>query len=292
MSTGMRAAAWTVVIPVKSLTGAKTRLAPELSPAERASLARAFALDTVDAARAAQAVARVVVVSDEPAIAAALGGVPGVDVVPESAPRGLTAAIAQGIAVARADAASDASAAAGPGGSAGPSRPARTVERERRPPAATVRGTAVLLGDLPALRPEHLDAALEGAARHPRAFVPDAEGTGTTLATASPGVAFVPHFGRDSAARHRAAGYADLTVRAAAGPGSVAAALRRDVDTAAELAEAVALGVGARTAEVVGALDGPHPVRSGRAPWHPLDPSTAPAGAATAPHGADRKAVS
>ncbi|WP_400997427.1 2-phospho-L-lactate guanylyltransferase [Agromyces sp. GXQ0307] len=247
---------WIVVVPVKSLTGAKTRLAPELGPAERAALARAFALDTIDAARAARAVRRVLVVSDEPVVERGLRGAAGVDVVPEFGPRGLAAAIAHGIAVARAD-------------------PGRAV--------------AVLLGDLPAMRPDDLDAALDAAARHPLAFVADAEGTGTTLATALDEVPFAAHFGPDSAARHRATGFADLV---ALDPPAIAPGLRRDVDTAGELREAIALGVHARTAEVVRGLGDRLDLADGVAPRHPLDPSTAPTGAATAPHGADRKAAS
>ncbi|GAA2033801.1 2-phospho-L-lactate guanylyltransferase [Agromyces tropicus] len=280
--------AWTVVVPVKSLTGAKTRLAPELSPAERAELARAFALDTIDAARTARSVRRVVVVSDEPAIERALRGVPDVDVVPEFGPRGLTAAIAHGIAVARSDATGSAPVTTADAGAAA-SRPAPSARTADRGRGEGHQAVAVLLGDVPGLRPEQLDAALEVASRHPMAFVPDAEGTGTTLATASPGVPFAPHFGADSAARHRAAGFADLV---AGHPGTVSPALRRDVDTARELAEAVALGVGDRTAAVVRGLRGPDGRREDRAPWHPLEPSTAPTGAATAPHGADRKAAS
>jgi 2-phospho-L-lactate guanylyltransferase len=237
---------WTVVVPVKSLSGAKSRLAPELSVSERAALARAFALDTIGSASAARHVSRVVVVSDEPLIESALRDAAGVEVVPELGPRGLAAAIAHGIAVARggADAA-----------------------------------VAVLLGDLPAMRSDDLDAALDVAARHPLAFVPDAEGTGTTLATARAGVAFAAHFGADSAARHAEAGFADL---AAEHPRAIGPGLRRDVDTAAELRDAVALGAGPRTTEVVRTLPD---LAGGPAPRHPLDPSTAPVGA-------DRKAAS
>ncbi|MDR5693030.1 2-phospho-L-lactate guanylyltransferase [Agromyces indicus] len=238
------AAGWTVVVPVKSLSGAKTRLAPELSPAQRAALARAFALDTVDAAAAAERVTRVVVVSDEPAIELALRETAGVDVVPEVGPRGLSAAIAHGVAVARADG-----------------------------------GVAVLLGDLPAMRSRDLDAALELAVRHPLAFVPDAEGTGTTLATARAGEPLVAHFGADSAARHAAAGFVDLV---AEHPGAVAPGLRRDVDTADELAEAVALGTRLRTASVVRTLSD---LAGAPAPRHPFDPQATPARA-------DRKAAS
>jgi 2-phospho-L-lactate guanylyltransferase len=248
------AAGWTVVVPVKSLTAAKTRLAPELSPAERAELARAFALDTVDAARTARAVRRVVVVSDEPVIERELREVPGVEVVPEVGPRGLAAAIAYGVEVARA------------AGTAG----------------ADV-AVAVLLGDVPALRAGDLDAALVVAARHPLAYVPDAEGTGTTLATARADVPLDAHFGQDSAARHAAAGFADLV---AEHPAAIAAGLRRDVDTAAELREAVALGVGARTSAVLRTLPD---LAEGPARRHPLDPSNS---TPTAPAGADRKAAS
>lgn len=243
-------AAWTVVVPVKSLTAAKSRLAPEHTPAERAALARAFALDTVDAARTARTVRRVVVVSDEPAIERELREVPGVEVVPEVGPRGLASAIAHGVAVARAE--------------------------------ADV-AVAVLLGDVPALRAGDLDRALEVAARHPLAFVPDAEGTGTTLATARAGEPLVAHFGSDSAARHAGAGFADL---AAAHPGAIAPGLRRDVDTAEELREAVALGVGVRTSAVLRTLPD---LAGAPAPRHPLDPSNS---TPTAPVGADRKEAS
>jgi 2-phospho-L-lactate guanylyltransferase len=298
------AAGWTVVVPVKSLSGAKTRLAPDLSAGERAALARAFALDTIDAARAARLVSRVVVVSDEPLIEAALRETAAVEVVPELGPRGLAAAIGHGITVARAsslptprfETSRMADGTGHPGllevqGGASEATPGLdTSQMQGRADHPRLFGgpgqaggadgaVAVLLGDLPAMRAGDLDAALDAAARHPLAFAPDAEGTGTTLATARAGVAFVPHFGADSAARHAAAGFADLV---AEHPGAVAPGLRRDVDTAAELREAVALGVGPHTAEVVRTLAG---LAGAPAPRHPLDPSTAPAGA-------DRKAAS
>ena len=303
MSTGRAdGAAWTVVVPVKSLSAAKTRLAPEHTPAERAALARAFALDTVDAARTARTVRRVVVVSDEPAIERELREVPGVEVVPEVGPRGLAAAIAHGVAVARAaDRWSSSGAAAyrhqAPGADPqdleksqmhGGTRHPRLLDAGARAGAGSGVGSAdvavaVLLGDVPALRPDDLDRALEVAARHPLAFAPDAEGTGTTLATARAGEQLTAHFGQDSAARHAAAGFADL---AAAHPGAIAPGLRRDVDTAEELRAAVALGVGERTSAVLRTLPD---LAEAPAPRHPLDPSNS---TPTAPVGADRKAAS
>ena len=86
-------------------------------------------------------------------------------------------------------------------------------------------GVAALVGDLPAVRPDELAAALDAAAAHPAAFVPDSPGTGTTLLTARPGHVLEPRFGEGSAARHAA-----VAARLTAGPG-----LRHDVDTADDL---------------------------------------------------------
>ena len=194
---------WTIVIPVKSPATAKTRLAAAVPPALRAELARAFALDTIAAALASQQVSRVIVVGDDPSIA---GGAEFLTE-PEGG-QGLLAAVHQGINRARA-------------ASNGP--------------------VAVLLGDLPALTPDELDAALGAAAGHPLAFVRDADGTGTTLATAAAGRPFEPRFGLDSAALHVADGYVEL---------EASAGLTRDVDTVDALAQALALGVGRHTSAV------------------------------------------
>lgn len=109
--------------------------------------------------------------------------------------------------------------------------------------AAAGQGTprAALLGDLPALRPADLDRALELAASVERGVVADAETTGSTLVTARAGAVWVSAFGEDSAARHRLLGCTDLAV-------DRDSTLRRDVDTAAHLSDAVRLGVGPRTA--------------------------------------------
>jgi 2-phospho-L-lactate guanylyltransferase len=107
---------------------------------------------------------------------------------------------------------------------------------------ASTGAVAALSSDLPALRPAELAAALAAASAGPRCFVVDAAGTGTTLLTAA-GVPLDPRFGRDSAAAHAAAGAVAL---AGDWPG-----LRRDVDTAGDLAAAVALGVGTATAALL-----------------------------------------
>jgi 2-phospho-L-lactate guanylyltransferase len=133
--------------------------------------------------------------------------------------------------------------------------------------AAGDRPVAVLLGDLPGLTGTELSAALDQAASHPRAMVPDADGVGTVLLTAQRGAMHEPAFGGQSRKAHLAGGYVELSLPSWSG-------LRRDVDTADHLNElAAARRLGCRTAGVFGssgltASDSPltsptlHPIRS------------------------------
>ncbi len=192
---------WTVLIPAKSLPAAKSRLAPRApDAAAHARLVEAIRADTVAATRAAPGVARVVLVVDRPGVH-----------VPDGAQ--VVVQRRDGLNEALADAAEDAAA---------------------RWPSD---GVAALLGDLPALRPAELGAALLAAAGVDAAFVPDADSVGTTMLTAAPGRALHPQFGTGSTARHGL-----LAEAIPAGPG-----LRRDVDTAADLEVAVGLGLGPAT---------------------------------------------
>jgi 2-phospho-L-lactate guanylyltransferase len=99
----------------------------------------------------------------------------------------------------------------------------------------------VLAGDLPALRPGELDAAL--AAVGGRSFVADAAGSGTVLLAAPPGRPLDPHFGLGSAVAHAASGAAALT---GDWPG-----LRQDVDTPADLSVVLDLGLGRHTRQLL-----------------------------------------
>lgn len=112
--------------------------------------------------------------------------------------------------------------------------------------AAGAGPTAVMLGDVPALRSSELSEALELARQHPLAFVPDAEADGTVLITALDPNLHTPMFGAHSRAAHLAAGYAELSIPADSG-------LRRDVDTAEQLATIPADALGPRTRRA------PHP---------------------------------
>ncbi|GIJ20068.1 2-phospho-L-lactate guanylyltransferase [Micromonospora lutea] len=113
--------------------------------------------------------------------------------------------------------------------------------------AAGIAGwVAGLTADLPALRPTELAAALHTALTGPpgaRRFVADAPGTGTVLLAAPPGVPLDPRFGPGSAAAHAASG-----ARPLAGDWP---SLRRDVDTADDLAAAARIGLGPRTTALV-----------------------------------------
>jgi 2-phospho-L-lactate guanylyltransferase len=197
-----RVANWTAVIPVKRLGAAKSRLRGAVPTARHQELALAMLRDTAAAALACAEVAELLVVTDDPAAAEAAGAL-GARVVPDRPDRGLNDAIRYG---------------------------GDTV-------AGLARNRVVLTGDLPALDPAQLAAALDAAAV--RSYVADAAGTGTTLLAAVRGVALEPSFGAGSAAAHARSGAVPLS---GDWPG-----LRQDVDTAAELRTVLALGAGPHT---------------------------------------------
>lgn len=199
---------WSLVVPLKPLARAKSRLAAAVGGALRGRLALAFAEDTVAAALACPPVRDVVVVTDDPAAGAALSAL-GARIVPDVPGGGLNRALAHG---------------------------ARTVRAGR--PAARV---AALNADLPALRPAELARVLKVAGQFPRAFLADAAEIGTTFLSARPGAELEPAFGGPSRRRHLSSGAVEIRL---AGVDSV----RRDVDTGEDLAAALALGVGPRTA--------------------------------------------
>jgi 2-phospho-L-lactate guanylyltransferase len=132
--------AWSVVIPVKVLAEAKSRLAA-LTVTYRAQLALAMAADTVAAALAAAPVAGVIVVTDDAVVGAELRGL-GAVVIADRPAAGLNAAMALGAAYSA-----------------------------RHWPD---RGAAAMAGDLPALRPAELALVLGEAAAAGEAFVPRA----------------------------------------------------------------------------------------------------------------------
>lgn len=169
-------AVWSLVMPLKPLAYAKSRLSEAVGEGARPLLALAFAQDAVAAALACRRVRDVAVVTDDARAAAALRAL-GARILPDVPGAGLNAALAHG---------------------------ARTV--------AASGPVAALNPDLPALRPAELGRVLKAAAQFPRAFLADAAGIGTTLLTAGAGGELAPAFGGASRARHAASGAAEIAV--------------------------------------------------------------------------------
>ncbi len=174
---------WSVVVPVKPLRLAKSRLRG-LPDVVHDELVVAMAADTVAAALACSAVDAVYVVTSDSRVGTAAGAL-GAVVVPDEPDAGLNPALVHGAEV------------------AGRARPDC--------------GVAALAADLPALRPADLEAALGVAADCARAMVADAAGAGTTLLTAAPGLPLRPAYGETSRRRHLDDGVTELTVAADTG---------------------------------------------------------------------------
>jgi len=198
---------WRLIVPVKGQVTAKSRLHPPAG-VPRAVLAHAFALDTITAAFAAVPPAHLIVVTSDDRTATFVHDQGGIVIADDG--DGLNPAIRQGV---------------------------RYVQRVLGPGP-----TAVLLGDIPSLRPQDLVTALLVCATHPRALVPDASGTGTVLLSALSPRDLHPLFGPDSAREHsRTSVRLDLSLPA----------LRTDVDDDQGLRRAVTIGVGRHTTAVL-----------------------------------------
>jgi 2-phospho-L-lactate guanylyltransferase len=187
------------------------------------ALAEAFAADTVAALLQCRAVGAVMVVTDDRGVAQALTAL-GADVVPDGCGDDLNGSLAQGAA-----------------------------EMARRRPSLR---PAVVCADLPALRPDELARALDAMPADRMGLVADLGGGGTTVLSAPTSASLRPRFGPGS---HRA----HLREGARAVDLSDIDSVRRDVDTPEHLADAVALGVGSRTAFVLSAMTGPGDIARG-----------------------------
>jgi 2-phospho-L-lactate guanylyltransferase len=200
-----------LIIAVKRLAAAKTRLAPVFSARTRENVVLAMLVDTLTAATRAGSLRLITVITPDEAAAAAASEL-GAEVLADPTPEGHSDPLNNAIAAAE------------------------------RAIAGSFSNIVVLQGDLPALQAQELSEAIAAARHHRRSFVADRLGTGTSALFAF-GATLDPQFGPDSSARHRRSGAIELT---GAWPG-----LRCDVDTPADLAVARRLGVGAATARAV-----------------------------------------
>jgi 2-phospho-L-lactate guanylyltransferase len=201
-----------LVIAVKRLAAAKTRLAPVFSAATREAVVLAMMVDTIRAALAVPALRSVTVVTPDQ-VAADTARQLGAQALTDPTPDGHRNPLNNAIAAAEA------------------------VVRESTP------NVIALQGDLPALQPQELAEAIAAARSYPRSFVGDRHGTGTSALFAFD-VPLEPEFGPDSARRHQHSGAIELT---GAWPG-----LRCDIDTPDDLMVARRLGVGAATVQAIG----------------------------------------
>jgi 2-phospho-L-lactate guanylyltransferase len=173
-AAGERAAAWGVVVPVKRLDVAKSRLQAYGDDA-RVRLALAFAADVVLAAVTCPAVRKVLVVTDDDRAAQAVLAL-GAVVVADLPAAGLNPALEHGAELLRA--------------------------------GTSDLGVATVSADLPSLRPGDLAGVL--AQTTARAFVADAAGTGTTVLAAAAGHRLGPRYGPGSRDGHVASGALEL----------------------------------------------------------------------------------
>ncbi len=212
MSTTGSSADVGLVIAVKRLSAAKTRLASAFAPEVREGVVLAMLVDTITAASSVVSVRTITVVTPDPVAAEAvrdLGALVHDDPTPDGHPDPLNNALSV----------------------------AEAAIRAQTP------NIGVLQGDLPALQPRELAGAIARARAHGRSFVSDRHGTGTSALFAF-GVPLAPKFGADSARRHRDSGAVELTGK---WPG-----LRCDIDTPSDLTTALGLGVGSVTKNTVG----------------------------------------
>ncbi|OBH80875.1 2-phospho-L-lactate guanylyltransferase [Mycobacterium scrofulaceum] len=200
-----------LIVAVKRLAAAKTRLAPVFSARTRESVVLAMLIDTLTAAGRVAALGSITVVTPDEAAAAAATEL-GAEVLADPTPEGHGDPLNNAIATAE------------------------------RAVGGFFPNIVVLQGDLPALQTQELAEAIAAARQHRRSFVADRLATGTAALFAF-GAELDPRFGADSSARHRRSGAIELT---GAWPG-----LRCDVDTPDDLAAARRLGVGAATARAL-----------------------------------------
>jgi 2-phospho-L-lactate guanylyltransferase len=202
-----------LIVAVKRLAAAKSRLAPVFSAQTREKVVLAMLVDTLTAAARVGSVRTITVITPDDVAAAAAIEL-GAEVLSDPTPQGHPDPLNNAIAAAE-----------------------QVV-------AQSVPNLVVLQGDLPALQAQELTEAIAAARHHERSFVADRLGTGTTALCAF-GAALDPRFGPDSCAQHRRSGAIELT---GAWPG-----LRCDIDTPDDLAVARRLGMGPATSRTVAA---------------------------------------
>lgn len=191
-----------ILVPIKNLDGAKQRLSPVLTAAERRALAEAMMEDVLETLASWRARPQVAVVTSD-AYAMTLAQRCGFEIIPEPENRSETDAIAR----------------------------ATRVVAERGWPA-----TLVIPADIPLVEAAELQNIVDAAPETGSVLVPSADGRGSNAVLRRPAALFPLRFGDDSFAPHRRAAEATGTpVVVLKLPG-----IALDVDRPGDLAELLA----------------------------------------------------
>lgn len=166
-----------LIIAVKRLAVAKTRLAAVFSARTREQVVLAMLLDTIAAAAREPSLRSITVVTPDDVAAGAARRL-GADVLADPTPDGHPDPLNNAIVAAEA--------------------------------ALSTSNLVVLQGDLPAVQTYELTQAIGSARAYRRSFVADRHGSGTAALFAF-GSPLEPAFGPDSARRHRCSGAVELT---------------------------------------------------------------------------------
>ena len=177
----MTTVGWDVVVPLKQVAHAKTRLTV-LGDRWRQTFARAMFLDTVEAVTRCPLPVRVHAVTGDRASLTELATFAVTVVLHPDAPPGVNNALRHAVAMS----------------------------------ADHGWGRVALLGDLPSLSGQDLAEVIDRSGSTSRAVVPDAEDVGTTMLVVAAGQPLLPSFGPGSLARHVAAGAVPVVAPAAA----------------------------------------------------------------------------
>ena len=202
----MTGASTFAIVPVKALEDAKRRLAPALAPSDRRRLVLTMLEDVLALLREIPSIARVLVVTPDPEVAAVAAS-HGVGVVSEDGPSDLNAAVRRGLALAR----------------------SQGAERALVVPA-----------DVPLATQAEMLSILASARAGPKpqvVIVPSEDGGGTNAMLLAPPEAMQPEFGEGSFVRHVAQAVAlGLDFRVLRLPG-----LGADIDQPRDLARLAGL---------------------------------------------------
>jgi 2-phospho-L-lactate guanylyltransferase len=206
------------LVPIKSLEGAKSRLAGVLTPEQRKTLAKAMLCDVLDTLALVEGLAGILVVTDDAEVMSITEGF-GVTAISDPIEKGMNSAIRHGM---------------------------RWLDAKHGA------GVIVVPGDIPFVTPEELNSVLVALRSNSVVIVPAIRDGGTNVLGIASTLSMQPSFGQDSFARHVGASLAlgsAPKIIELDGAG-------HDIDVAADLIVDIREGSGSRTRIFIGQFTG------------------------------------